>query len=256
MSPRAKTRSLLAVGTLLGAAAVADVAVHQGHATFGIIVGALCATGLLAWGLWRKRHDDARLPWPRPVKRALGAAAALGGAAFVTASVLLLAAARDDSEREVDHLVVLGAGLSGGRITRTLALRLDGAADWLSRHPQTPVVVSGGRGADEPRSEAAAMTEYLVAKGIDRSRILEEDRSMSTWENVQNTRALLRAGAPERRPLVLIATSNFHLYRALFLGRRAGLDAYGLPCPTPWYELPICLLRECFANVKSGLWDR
>ena len=65
----------------------------------------------------------------------------------------------------------------------TLARRLDAALAYLEENPKAYVVVSGGQGAGEDISEAEAMRRYLAARGIEESRILMEDKSMSTLEN-------------------------------------------------------------------------
>jgi len=53
------------------------------------------------------------------------------------------------------------------------------------------VITSGGRGADEARSEASAMAEYLVDHGIPAERILLEDQSTTTLENLRNSKAII-----------------------------------------------------------------
>ena len=58
--------------------------------------------------------------------------------------------------------------------------RLDAAYDYLTEHPDVPVIVCGGQGPDESISEAQCMYEYLTKKGIAAERITQEDRSTST----------------------------------------------------------------------------
>ena len=90
------------------------------------------------------------------------------------------------------------------------------------------------------------MANYLVKHGIERSRIMQEDRSTSTVENIRFSRPLI-AGV-EAAGLV---TNDFHLPRALAIARKQGLALRGIAAPShPWY-LPNNLLRECLAIVKG-----
>jgi len=79
-------------------------------------------------------------------------------------------------------------------------------------------VASGGRGEDEPMSEAECIYERLTAAGIDADRILIEDRSTSTQENLSNSFALLGDGVSS----VGIVTNDFHICRALCTGQELG----------------------------------
>ncbi len=253
-------RPLLATRLLIcaGVAGIADalallakgVAPSLGTLFFGI-AGVPC----IAWGLWRRRHAHAPLPWPRALKRALAAALAAWAASVLLFTVLVLSAARDESSSPAGVALVLGAGLRGERMTLTLARRMQVAAAYLRAHPRVTALVSGGQGAGESRTEAAAMADYLVAHGVAPERIVREERSTSTWENLRFSQELLRELPGPPAP-VLIVTSDFHVPRALLLGRRLGLEVRGLPCPTPWYTYPNNLVREYFAFASSWLFDR
>ena len=58
--------------------------------------------------------------------------------------------------------------------------RLDVAIPYIKQHPETPVIVSGGQGADEPATEAAVMKQYLLNKGVPEKQILLENRATRT----------------------------------------------------------------------------
>lgn len=148
----------------------------------------------------------------------------------------------------LDWIIVLGAKLNDDGPCRTLRLRLDAAAACLKRNPACACVVSGGQGPDEPASEASAMRLYLMEQGIDRDRILVEDRSSNTRENLALSLALL----PEDPGKTAIVTSDFHMSRSLFLARAAGLkEVYGLAAPSVRAYLPFYLLRETLSFVKD-----
>lgn len=99
------------------------------------------------------------------------------------------------------------------------------------------------------------MADYLVARGIDPDRIVKEDASASTVENISNSMRLMeqsRAGNGSTTPSVGIVTNNFHVYRSVLIARHLGLeDACGIAAPSdPWY-LPNNMLREFFGVVKD-----
>jgi uncharacterized SAM-binding protein YcdF (DUF218 family) len=153
--------------------------------------------------------------------------------------------------RKPDTVVVLGAGLIRGRVTRLLANRLDrGQAVYrqavaAGKTPQ--LVTSGGQGDDEPLSEAAAMADYLGRHGFDRSLVKLEDRSRTTEENLVYTKALLGDSAGR----VAVVTNNFHAFRAALLMRQVGLKGHALGAPTAGYFWPSAVIREYAAILWS-----
>ena len=93
--------------------------------------------------------------------------------------------------RDLDTLIVLGAQVNGTKLSNSLKLRLERAKEYLDENPETIAVVSGGKGSGEEISEAEAMYEYLVSQGIDETRLIKEDRSTNTNENLKYSLALL-----------------------------------------------------------------
>lgn len=51
-------------------------------------------------------------------------------------------------------------------------------------NPQTKIIVSGAKGADEPVSEAFSMKNYLITHHISADRIISEDKAGDTAENI------------------------------------------------------------------------
>jgi uncharacterized SAM-binding protein YcdF (DUF218 family) len=153
---------------------------------------------------------------------------------------------------DTTHVVVLGAGLDGDRPGQLLTRRLERAlAVDAARAPDAPgvvFVVSGGQGDDEVRSEAEAMADYLGGRGVPAERIVREDRSVNTGQNLRFSAALVDGSAPGHRATVV--TSGFHVYRTTLLARRVGVPVHVVGAPTsPAYWL-AATLRE-FAAI---LW--
>jgi uncharacterized SAM-binding protein YcdF (DUF218 family) len=164
--------------------------------------------------------------------------------------------------RRADYVVVLGAGLlHGGQVPRLLASRLDrGRAVYeklTARGADPLLIVSGGKGSDEQVSEAAAMARYLTERGFPGgpSRLILEDRSASTEENLLFSKAIMdqqrpRApGKPGAR--CVIVTSGFHAFRAAIIARRLGIDGQATGARTAGYYWPGAMLREFAAVLFS-----
>ncbi|MBK3628016.1 YdcF family protein [Streptomyces sp. MBT49] len=149
------------------------------------------------------------------------------------------------------HVVVLGAGLDGDRPGPLLARRLERAlALEAARPPHTPgvvFVVSGGQGDDEVRSEAEAMADYLRGRGVPADRIVREDRSVNTGQNLRFSAALVDKAGPGHRATVV--TSGFHVYRTTLLARRVGVPVHVVGAPTSPAYWPAATLREFAAVV-------
>ncbi len=152
---------------------------------------------------------------------------------------------------EIDCLIILGAQVKSDHPSLALARRIDAAYEYLHAHPNTIAIASGGQGADEPISEAQCIYDYLVERGISPDRIILEDQSTSTAENLQNSARLI----PNNCQRVAIVTSNFHAFR----GQRTALNympdkkIYRLPASFPLYLLPHYMVREFAAVIVDTL---
>lgn len=180
---------------------------------------------------------------------------AFGFLAFLLYSALYQAITRRQS-RDLAAVVALGSGLIDGRVPPLLASRLDGARqayDAAIADGRQPVIVtSGGRGEDEPRSEAEAMAEYLREHGVPPAAILTETESRTTGENLANT-AVLLAERGITGP-VAVVTNNFHAFRAAMMMRNAGVAGYALGVPTADYYWPSATIREYLAILRDYFW--
>ncbi|MBQ9197744.1 MAG: YdcF family protein [Clostridia bacterium] len=146
-------------------------------------------------------------------------------------------------------IVVLGAQVrQDGSLSVQLQWRLDKALALYAEAPQ-PIVVCGAQGTNEPVTEAAAMRDYLIARGVPQSDIIMEDASFNTRQNLNNAKKLL--GDEKRR--VLIVTSDYHLPRALALAKDLGLEACGVGSPIKLIYWPKNHFREALAWVKYWL---
>ncbi len=150
---------------------------------------------------------------------------------YIAIQGIILHGMRADPEAaDAEYLLVLGARVyEDGRPSAALAARLDTAYDFMQEHPEVTAILCGGQGSNEPCPEAEAMYDYMVDKGMDADRLLLEDESSNTIQNIENARALIGD-----RHKTAVVTSDYHLARARVLMERGGLDACGIPAPTPY----------------------
>lgn len=158
--------------------------------------------------------------------------------------------------KEVDYLIILGARLYGDRPSPSLEERLKVGAEYMEENKEIKVVVSGGQGLDEDVSEAYAMREYLIAHGINEERIICEDQSTNTFENLSLSLKKIKEKDSRENIKVLIATNKYHIFRSKLLARRLGMVPYGLPAKVPPTTALKSYTREYFAVIKSFLYDR
>nr|WP_319489085.1 YdcF family protein [uncultured Caproiciproducens sp.] len=142
-------------------------------------------------------------------------------------------------------VVVLGSKVSGTVPSADLRVRIETAAAYLKSHPQAKCIVSGGQGKGELVTEASVMREYLVKDGIDTSRILTEDASVSTEENLKNSLVIVGQKGMNRN--LAIVTDDYHQYRAGRIAAGLGITSYPVCAPTPWYIFSSCYARELLA---------
>ena len=150
-----------------------------------------------------------------------------------------------------DVVVVHGAGLINGKVGPLLGSRIAGGIEaWRDEEALRPgvplLVMSGGQGADEPTSEARAMADYAIARGVPPERILLEDRSTTTRTNISYTRDLL-AERGMADPQVLLVTSSFHAVRTAILASDMGVPWAVAPARTAWFYIVNAWLREYVA---------
>jgi uncharacterized SAM-binding protein YcdF (DUF218 family) len=146
-------------------------------------------------------------------------------------------------------VVVLGSGLVQGRVPPLLAQRVALGVEVQSRELTPVLVLSGGQGADEPRSEGDAMAEHAREMGAPAERMLVERASTTTGANLTLSRTLLAESGIEGP--VLAVTNDYHAFRAATLLRKLGITGHAIGARTARYYLPSALLREFIALLRD-----
>lgn len=181
----------------------------------------------------------------------------LGVLSFASIETLIIASESAYLPKgEVNFVIVPGCGIfPSGNLTLSLINRLETARKYLGEHPDAVCIVSGGQGKREPVSEAEAMKEYLVSKGVDASRIALEATSHNTKQNMAYSAEVMQTLYPGREKTAVIATSGFHIFRSIKLAEQSGIKAYGIPAPTPIYVAINDYMREYIGIIKLYVLD-
>ena len=174
---------------------------------------------------------------------------------FIATVASAVLASRYRTHEDRDYIIILGCRIrKDGTLTPLLKGRVDSAlkfekAQFEKTGKHAVFVPSGGQGADEVMSEGEAMERYLLDQGVPAERILREDKSASTYENMKFSRAVIEKHCGNiREKLVAFATTNYHVFRGYILARKCGFYASGISAKTKTYFYPNAFLRE-FAGL-------
>ena len=165
-----------------------------------------------------------------------------------------------EPEEELDYLIVLGAQVKKTVPSKALGLRLQKACEYLKEHSQTKAVLSGGQGSGEEIAEAECMYRYLTEHGIPEERLLKEECSTTTRENLMYSARVLADSRQEVTTETVLGSkiglvsNNFHIYRALLLAEKFGYrKVYGVPAASDWKLQIHYMVREYFAVLKAKI---
>lgn len=197
------------------------------------------------------------------LKQALIVLLVLALAAVLAFGVLLgivLTGSRDSVRGDPRIMIILGCQVKPWGPSILLQDRLDKALEYFEAHPDTVIVTSGAQGADEPSTEAAAMRDYLVERGVPAEQILLEERSTNTLENIRYSLDVLAEHGYDVTADIAIVSNGFHLARVRMIWGRVCGGTYNLSTlAAPSSHMPSRLkmyVREPLALVKSFFVDR
>lgn len=182
----------------------------------------------------------------------IGWRAALCAALAVVAALecLVISELHAQAPAGMDYLIVLGARVDPDGPSPALNRRLNCVMAVIGDHPDAVIIATGGQGPDEPMSEAQCIRDELVRRGVNPNRIVMEDQSASTVENLQNAMALMDDPAASAG----IITNNYHMWRALHLAKKAGLtNAHGIAAFYTGHTKFHYMIREALAIAADYL---
>lgn len=214
---------------------------------FGLVVTLFFFAATVFWEplrrllkrLWRKKAG----------KLLIAVFAAVLGLLILYACILsaFMIGAAVNYPHDPDAVVVLGCKVGvTGNPSMMLEYRIEKAYEYLSENPDLICVASGGQGPNEALSEAQVIKNHLVDKGIAPSRILIEDKSTSTSENLEFSLSVLEDNGIQVRNIAVV-TDGFHQLRASLMAEQIGVKAYAVSADTRFWLVPTYWVREWLA---------
>jgi uncharacterized SAM-binding protein YcdF (DUF218 family) len=210
-----------------------------------ILVAIVIACYCLVFLLKKKRPGVAHV-----LRSLLTTGVILGVLVFVVTGGFILQASRTEPEETLPYIVVLGAQVRDSGPSASLQERIDAAYDYLTAHPNTVAIVSGGQGNDEPMTEAQSMYDCLVGMGIAPERVIKEEQATSTWGNLTYSLDMIEAETGTRPTSVGVVSSEYHLFRTGLQARAYGLEVIGVPARTGSFDRFV----HYFVREIAGVW--
>lgn len=187
---------------------------------------------------------------PATLRRGFRLMVTLGLTIFIICQGCILTQFFSKGTSNVDYIIVLGAQMRDWGPSVVYKYRLDAAIEYLNSNPNTIVVVTGGQGSNESISEGEGGKIYLVDHGISEDRIVVEDKSVDTKQNVENALALIDGYDDSLK--IAIVTNNFHLFRGTYIAQRlTNAEISGIAAYTEYQFLPNNMVRETFGILKD-----
>lgn len=189
-------------------------------------------------------------------KRLLIIAAALAvlvAAAVFVPDIIVVSSAKDriitaDEAAELENtdcVLVLGAGVRDGSPTPMLRDRLITGISLYESGAVPKIIMSGDHGRED-YDEVNVMKSYAVENGVPDSDVFMDHAGFSTYDSVYRAKAVFEADS------IIIVTQKYHLYRALYIAEKLGVNAVGVAADLDDYSGQLKRdLREIAARDKD-----
>lgn len=170
--------------------------------------------------------------------------------AVVVFTVSEIKAHKGNAEGEKDYLLILGCRVREYEAEKTLYMRCEKAAKYLNKHKNTVAIACGGIVHDDQYvSEAQVIRDILVSKGVEKERIILEDKSTTTVQNFLNAKKIIDGTGSFNTERIAFLSSDFHLLRAAFIAKKTAFSCQTVSAPSPKNELVKNYIREFFAFI-------
>ena len=147
--------------------------------------------------------------------------------------------------KDIDCIVVLGAGIWGDKPSPMLEDRLLQAIDLYQNNVSLKIIMSGDHGKQD-YDEVNTMKDFAIEKGVPSESIFMDHAGFSSYESIYRAKEIF--GAKK----IVIVTQKYHLYRALYIANQLGIEAYGVGAdPRQYVGATYRELREILARNKD-----
>lgn len=170
--------------------------------------------------------------------------------------ILSLKAAKHIPKYNKDYILILGCQIKkDGTLTNLLKSRTDRAIEFAKMQKSNTgkeivFVPSGGKGNDEVIAEGEAIKNYLVQNGIKEEKILVENKSKNTYENIKLSKKLIDDNNKEAN--IAFSTTNYHVFRAGAIANDQNVKMEGIGAKTKAYFWINAFIREFIATIYSN----
>ena len=235
--------ALASIGSFLYSVAVYMV----GSGTFSFIIWVFA--GIFFGFLFLMERKKVWPKVPKVLKAGFGTLIGIGITIFLICQGCILTQFFSRGECGADYIIVLGAQMRDWGPSVVYKSRLDSAIEYLNSNPNTKVIVTGGQGINESISEGEGGKNYLVEQGIEEDRIIVENKSCDTDENIRNALQFIDTTDELK---IGIVTNNFHVFRGVLITKRyTDADVTGIAAFTEYLYLPNNMVRETFGILKD-----
>lgn len=147
---------------------------------------------------------------------------------------------------DVDCILILGAGIwNNERPSHMLEDRLLEGINLYQDGVSNKLLMSGDHGRKN-YDEVNVMKQFAVDRQVPSSDVFMDHAGFSTYESLYRARDIFEANK------IVIVTQEYHMYRALHLGKKLGLEVYGVPSdPRSYVGQSKRELREILARNKD-----
>lgn len=147
--------------------------------------------------------------------------------------------------KDIDCIIILGAGIWGDKPSPMLEDRLLEGISLYENNVSSKIIMSGDHGKED-YDEVNIMKNFAIEKGIPSENIFMDHAGFSSYESIYRAKEIFKAKK------VVIVTQKYHLYRALYIANKLGLDAYGVGAdPRQYVGAMYRELREILARNKD-----
>jgi uncharacterized SAM-binding protein YcdF (DUF218 family) len=152
-----------------------------------------------------------------------------------------------DHKKRSDCVIVLGAAIQGDKPSPVFEERLRHAVELYRDGYASKLVLTGGIGAGTQHSESSVGSTFVSALGIPAEDILVEERSHTTFQNLDEAAYVM---ASHGLRTAIVVSDPLHMERSMTMADDLGLDAVSSPTPTSRYRTPATqfefLAREVY----------
>ena len=149
------------------------------------------------------------------------------------------------NERDIDCIIVLGAGIRGNGPSPMLEDRLLTSVELYNKNISNKIIVSGDHGRVN-YDEVNVMKNYLIEKNIPSENIFMDHAGFSTYDSIYRAKEIFKVKK------AIIVTQEYHLYRALYIAKELDIEVYGVSSTKRIYGNQIKRdIREFAARIKD-----